>query len=149
MVLGVFVSHFILLPLCGGRGSLTMVVVTPFVWWLLAVASSPFFVASVDPRGGFRNYRCGNVIFFFTYVCGWSVHNCQDLRFFPQWWVKLTKQHASLENDSFAYYNLLWLCDEAKWRKSLCQKNFKTSVQDYHKSEISVDFQLKIDFSEW
>lgn len=25
----------------------------------------------------------------------------------------------------------------------------KTTVQDYHKSEISVDFQLEIDFSEW
>lgn len=32
---------------------------------------------------------------------------------------------------------------------NLCvKKNFKTSVQDYHKSEISVDFQLEIDFSE-
>lgn len=37
----------------------------------------------------------------------------------------------------------------SKMEEIFVSKNFKTTVQDYYKSEISVDFQLKIDFSEW
>lgn len=135
---------------------LCVAVVVRWPWWWLPPSSDGFsrwlqvpFLLLLWIQEEVSETTGVGMLYFFTYVCGWSVHNCQVLRFFPQWWVKLTKQHASLENDNFAYYNLLWLCDEAKWRKSLCQKNFKTTAQDYHKSEISVDFQLKFDFSEW
>lgn len=126
---------------------LCVAVVVRWPWWWLPPSSDgfsrwlqiPFLLLLWIQEEVSETTGVGMLYFF--YVCVWLI--CSQL---PR-----PKVFSSMmgQTNQIAYYNLLWLCDEAKWRKSLCQKNFKTSVQDYHKSEISVDFQLEIDFSEW